>query len=96
MVRNFAHYSVLKYIDSLSDKHTVKGVLDRFETDFVKTRMAALEQFLARVSADPLLSKAPCYKNFLTMKSFDFNSLKVREAVIFSRITVLERRKSTL
>ena len=96
MVRNFAHYSVLKNIDSLSDKHTVKGVLDRFETDFVKTRMAALEQFLARVSADPLLSKAPCYKNFLTMKSFDFNSLKVRETDIFSRITVLERRKSTL
>ena len=81
MVRSFAHNSSLKYKkhrkDSLWDKHTVKGVLDRFETDFVRTRMAALEQFLARVSNDPLLSNAPCYKNFLTMKSFDFNSLKV-------------------
>lgn len=64
-------------IPPLPDKHAIKGVLDRFETEFVKTRMAALEQFLARVSADNILSQAPCYKSFLTLKQYDFNAIKV-------------------
>ena len=64
-------------IPPLPDKHTVK-VLDRFETDFVKVRMAALEQFLMRVSCDTILSQATCYKNFLTMKQYDFNAIKVQ------------------
>jgi len=63
-------------IPPLPDKHAIKGVMDRFETDFVKTRMAGLEQFLARVSADSLISQAPSYKSFLTLKQYDFNAIK--------------------
>ena len=58
---------------------TLVKVLDRFETEFVKVRMAALEQFLMRVSSDTILSQATCYKNFLTMKQYDFNAIKVNQ-----------------
>ena len=64
-------------IPPLPEKHAIKGVLDRFEADFVKTRMSALEQFLARCGVDPVLGHATPLKDFLTLKTYDFNAIKV-------------------
>lgn len=33
-------------IPPIPEKHVIKGVIDRFEPEFIKTRMSALEQFL--------------------------------------------------
>ena len=37
-------------IPPIPEKHVIKGVIDRFEPEFIKTRMSALEQFLGHCS----------------------------------------------
>lgn len=39
-------------IPPIPEKHVVKGVLDRFDKEFIQTRLRALEQFLQRLTAD--------------------------------------------
>ena len=37
-------------IPPIPEKHVIKGVIDRFDPEFIKTRMSALEQFLGNCS----------------------------------------------
>jgi len=68
-------------IPPIPEKHVIKGVIDRFEPEFIKTRMSALEQFLARISQDVQLSRSEHFKNFLTLKSFEFNAQKSEKLI---------------
>ncbi|KAG7269719.1 hypothetical protein CRUP_031332 [Coryphaenoides rupestris] len=46
-------------IHPLPEKFVVKGMVDRFNEDFIETRRRALQRFLSKTAEHPLLSQSP-------------------------------------
>lgn len=53
-------------IHPLPEKFVMKGMVERFNNDFIETRRKALHRFLNRISEHPVLSFSQTYKVFLT------------------------------
>jgi len=53
----------------LPQKHSLKR-LDRFNQEFVRTRMVALQNFLQRIANHPVLSFSRHFYSFLTAKQW--------------------------
>ncbi|CAN9506021.1 unnamed protein product [Ophioblennius macclurei] len=53
-------------VHPLPEKFVMKGMVERFNNDFIETRRKALHRFLNRVSDHPVLSHSHTFKLFLT------------------------------
>ncbi|XP_029954913.1 sorting nexin-7 [Salarias fasciatus] len=53
-------------IHPLPEKFVMKGMVERFNNDFIETRRKALHRFLNRISEHPILSYSQTFKVFLT------------------------------
>lgn len=53
-------------IPPLPEKFVMKGMVERFNEDFIETRKRALHRFLQKLSVHPVLSHSPHLKVFLT------------------------------
>ncbi|KAM4543377.1 sorting nexin-7 isoform 1-T1 [Fundulus diaphanus] len=53
-------------VHPLPEKFVMKGMVDRFNDDFIETRRKALHRFLNRISEHPILSNSHYLKVFLT------------------------------
>ncbi|XP_029687762.1 sorting nexin-7 [Takifugu rubripes] len=53
-------------VNPLPEKFVMKGMVDRFNDDFIETRRKALDRFLNKVSAHPVLSHSQHLHVFLT------------------------------
>ncbi|XP_035981307.1 sorting nexin-7 isoform X4 [Fundulus heteroclitus] len=53
-------------VHPLPEKFVMKGMVDRFNDDFIETRRKALHRFLNRISEHPILSNSHYFKVFLT------------------------------
>lgn len=67
---------VLFLLQPLPEKFIVKGMVERFNDDFIETRRKALHKFLNRIADHPTLTFNEDFKVFLTaqawVKNFDF------------------------
>lgn len=66
-----AHPALL--IPPLPSKYGLKH-FDRFNQDFIKIRMLALQKFIHRISEHPILSYSQYLHTFLTAKQWEFDS----------------------
>ncbi|KAM3593451.1 uncharacterized protein V6R79_013233 [Siganus canaliculatus] len=57
-------------IHPLPEKFVMKGMVERFNEDFIETRKKALHRFLNRISEHPVLSHSEHFKVFLTAQEF--------------------------
>lgn len=53
-------------VHPLPEKFVMKGMVERFNDDFIETRRKALDRFLDKTSEHPILSYSPHFKVFLT------------------------------
>ncbi|KAM4534009.1 sorting nexin-7 isoform 1-T1 [Odontesthes bonariensis] len=53
-------------VHPLPEKFVMKGMVERFNDDFIETRKKALHRFLNRISEHPILSYSQHFKVFLT------------------------------
>ncbi|XP_038547876.1 sorting nexin-7 [Micropterus salmoides] len=53
-------------IHPLPEKFVMKGMVERFNDDFIETRRSALHRFLNKISEHPILSYSQHFKVFLT------------------------------
>ncbi|XP_017269520.1 sorting nexin-7 [Kryptolebias marmoratus] len=53
-------------VHPLPEKFVMKGMVERFNDDFIETRRKALHRFLNRISEHPILSYSQYFKVFLT------------------------------
>ncbi|XP_060920130.1 sorting nexin-7 [Labrus mixtus] len=53
-------------VHPLPEKFVMKGMVERFNDDFIETRRKALHRFLNKISEHPILSYSPHFKVFLT------------------------------
>ncbi|XP_020796395.1 sorting nexin-7 isoform X2 [Boleophthalmus pectinirostris] len=53
-------------VPPLPEKFVMKGMVERFNDDFIETRKRALHRFLQKISVHPVLSHSPHLKAFLT------------------------------
>jgi len=73
-------------VPPLPEKHSMQR-LSRFNADFVKTRMNALNRFLMRVAEHPVLSFDKNLQLFLVAKPFEFAAHKKEGPGILGRMT---------
>ena len=57
---------MLLWPQPLPEKFVMKGMVERFNDDFIETRKKALHRFLNRISEHPILSYSQHFKVFLT------------------------------
>ncbi|XP_071403203.1 sorting nexin-7 [Centroberyx affinis] len=55
-------------VHPLPEKFVVKGMVERFNDDFIETRRKALHRFLNKISEHPILSCSQHFKVFLTVQ----------------------------
>ncbi|KAF3835891.1 hypothetical protein F7725_028449, partial [Dissostichus mawsoni] len=55
--------------EPLPEKFVMKGMVERFNDDFIETRRRALQRFLDKIRDHPLLRGSPSLKVFLTAQS---------------------------
>ncbi|KAK2177710.1 hypothetical protein NP493_583g02019 [Ridgeia piscesae] len=72
------------FVPPLPEKHSLKR-LDRFNQEFVKTRMGALKKFLSRVAEHPVLSFNKYFVVFLTAKQSELQAAKKEGSGLISR-----------
>ncbi|XP_076014186.1 sorting nexin-7 [Genypterus blacodes] len=53
-------------VNPLPEKFVMKGMVERFNNDFIETRRKALQRFLNKISEHPILSYSQHFKVFLT------------------------------
>ncbi|XP_035827474.1 sorting nexin-30 isoform X2 [Aplysia californica] len=73
-------------VPPLPEKHSLKR-LDRFSTEFLKVRQAALQKFLTRVADHPVLSFDTCFQIFLTAKAWEFQAHKKQGSGFLTRVS---------
>ena len=56
------------WLQPLPEKHSLLGQLDRYQRDFIRSRMALLHRFMNRVADHPVLSCNESFKLFLVSK----------------------------
>lgn len=71
-------------IPPLPEKFVMKGMVERFNEDFIETRKRALHRFLQKISVHPVLSHSPHLKVFLTAQ--DLTPHKKQGLGLFSRM----------
>ncbi|XP_072307321.1 sorting nexin-7 isoform X2 [Eucyclogobius newberryi] len=71
-------------IPPLPEKFVMKGMVDRFNEDFIETRKRALHRFLQKISVHPVLSHSPHLKAFLSAQ--DLTPHKKQGPGLFSRM----------
>uniref|UniRef100_A0A8C6UAE7 Sorting nexin 7 n=1 Tax=Neogobius melanostomus TaxID=47308 RepID=A0A8C6UAE7_9GOBI len=71
-------------IPPLPEKFVMKGMVERFNDDFIETRKKALHRFLQKISVHPVLSRSPHLKAFLTAQ--DLTPHKKQGPGLFSRM----------
>ena len=69
-------------IPPLPSKLIVKGLFDKFSSEFIKTRCIALNKFLQRIANHPIISHSQHLKTFLTTENF----VPLNKQGIFSRV----------
>lgn len=60
----------------LPEKFVMKGMVERFNDDFIETRRKALHRFLNKISEHPILSGNQHFKIFLTAQVSLSHTLK--------------------
>lgn len=53
-------------VQPLPEKFVMKGMVERFNDDFIQTRRKALDRFLNKISEHPTLTYSQHFKLFLT------------------------------
>ncbi|XP_077592702.1 sorting nexin-7 isoform X2 [Stigmatopora nigra] len=71
-------------VHPLPEKFVMKGMVERFSTDFIETRKKALHRFLDKIANHPIMSFNQHLKVFLT--SQDFSSQKKQGPGFLSRM----------
>ncbi|XP_063730048.1 sorting nexin-7 [Eleginops maclovinus] len=71
-------------VHPLPEKFVMKGMVERFNEDFIETRRRALQRFLSKISEHPLLSCSPHLKIFLTTQ--DLQSHKKQAPGFLTRV----------
>ncbi|PIO27180.1 hypothetical protein AB205_0174300, partial [Aquarana catesbeiana] len=73
-------------IPPLPEKFIVKGMVERFNNDFIETRRKALHKFLNRIADHPTLTFNDDFKIFLTAQAWELTSHKKQGPGLFSRM----------
>uniref|UniRef100_A0A4W2EQA7 Sorting nexin 7 n=1 Tax=Bos indicus x Bos taurus TaxID=30522 RepID=A0A4W2EQA7_BOBOX len=73
-------------IPPLPEKFIVKGMVERFNDDFIETRRKALHKFLNRIADHPTLTFNEDFKIFLTAQASEFSSHKKQGPGLLSRM----------
>ncbi|XP_026147765.1 sorting nexin-7 [Mastacembelus armatus] len=71
-------------IHPLPEKFVMRGMVERFNEDFIQTRRKALQRFLNKISEHPILSYCQSFKVFLTAQ--ELTSHKKQGAGFLSRM----------
>ncbi|XP_016406458.1 sorting nexin-7 isoform X2 [Sinocyclocheilus rhinocerous] len=70
----------------LPEKFVVKGMVERFNEDFIETRRRALHRFLNKIAEHPIFSSSEDFKIFLTAASGELTSHKKQGPGFLSRM----------
>ncbi|XP_075038435.1 sorting nexin-7 [Mixophyes fleayi] len=73
-------------IPPLPEKFIVKGMVERFNDDFIETRRKALHKFLNRIADHPTLTFNEDFKIFLTAQAWELTSHKKQGPGLLSRM----------
>ncbi|CAM4723384.1 unnamed protein product [Leuciscus chuanchicus] len=73
-------------VHPLPEKFVMKGMVERFNEDFIETRRKALHRFLNRIAEHPIFSSTDDFKIFLTAESGELTSHKKQGPGFLSRM----------
>ncbi|XP_059530642.1 sorting nexin-7 isoform X2 [Myotis daubentonii] len=73
-------------IPPLPEKFVVKGMVERFNDDFIETRRRALNKFLNRIADHPTLTFSEDFKVFLTAQAGELSSHKKQGPGLLSKM----------
>uniref|UniRef100_A0A8C5P3E1 Sorting nexin 7 n=1 Tax=Jaculus jaculus TaxID=51337 RepID=A0A8C5P3E1_JACJA len=73
-------------IPPLPEKFIVKGMVERFNDDFIETRRKALHKFLNRIADHPTLTFNEDFKVFLTAQAWELSSHKKQGPGLLTRM----------
>ncbi|RXM96138.1 Sorting nexin-7 [Acipenser ruthenus] len=73
-------------INPLPEKFVMKGMMERFNDDFIETRRKALHKFVNRIADHPILSFNEDFKVFLTAQAWELASHKKQGPGLLSRM----------
>ncbi|XP_053106293.1 sorting nexin-7 isoform X2 [Hemicordylus capensis] len=73
-------------VPPLPEKFIMKGVVERFNEEFIETRRKALHKFLNRIADHPTLTFKEDFKIFLTAQAWELSSHKKQGPGLFSRM----------
>lgn len=73
-------------VHPLPEKFVMKGMVERFNEDFIETRRRALHRFLNRIAEHPIFSSTEDFKIFLTAASEELISHKKQGPGFLSRM----------
>ncbi|XP_039590660.1 sorting nexin-7 isoform X2 [Polypterus senegalus] len=73
-------------IHPLPEKFIMKGMVERFNDDFIETRRKALHKFLNRIADHPILSSNEDFKVFLTAQAWELTSHKKQGPGLLSKM----------
>uniref|UniRef100_A0ABM5G8T0 Sorting nexin-7 isoform X3 n=1 Tax=Pogona vitticeps TaxID=103695 RepID=A0ABM5G8T0_9SAUR len=73
-------------IPPLPEKFIMKGVVERFNNEFIETRRKALHKFLNRIADHPTLTFNKDFKIFLTVQAWELSSHRKQGPGLFSRM----------
>ncbi|XP_064188268.1 sorting nexin-7 isoform X2 [Anguilla rostrata] len=73
-------------VHPLPEKFVMKGMVERFNEDFIETRRKALHRFLNRIADHPILSCSEDFKIFLTAEASELTTHKKQGPGFLSRM----------
>ncbi|XP_011366846.1 sorting nexin-7 isoform X1 [Pteropus vampyrus] len=73
-------------IPPLPEKFIVRGMVERFNDDFIETRRKALQKFLNRIADHPTLTFNEDFKIFLTVQAWELSSHKKQGPGLLSKM----------
>ncbi|XP_023855937.1 sorting nexin-7 isoform X2 [Salvelinus sp. IW2-2015] len=79
-----AHSTLI--VHPLPEKFVVKGMVERFNGDFIATRRKALHKFLNRIADHPILSCSEDFKVFLSAQAWELTTYKKQGPGFLSRM----------
>ncbi|KAJ8397549.1 hypothetical protein AAFF_G00438250 [Aldrovandia affinis] len=79
-----AHPTII--VHPLPEKFVMKGMVERFNEDFIETRRRALHKFLNRIADHPILSCSDDFKIFLSAQAWELTSHKKQGPGFLSRM----------
>uniref|UniRef100_I3MWR8 Sorting nexin 7 n=1 Tax=Ictidomys tridecemlineatus TaxID=43179 RepID=I3MWR8_ICTTR len=78
-------------IPPLPEKFIVKGMVDRFNDDFIETRRKALHKFLNRIADHPTLTFNEDFKIFLTAQAWEFMEMNNFIEIFSQKINLIDK-----